>query len=320
MVGGRSWLSALARRLTDVLPVIVLATFLVFGLQQLVRGDLAVTLAGENATPQRVEEIRNFYGLDKPMIEQYARWLGKAAHGDFSRSLLSGVPVMDSILQKLPNTLMIVAGALLISMAAGIPLGVAAARHTGSAADMLVSLLAALGVALPSFWLGMILVSIFAIDLRWLPATGSVPLSDAPIDSLRHAVLPALALAAAGTAEVARQLRSALGEVLSSQFVRTLRAKGLSPTMILWKHGIKNISVNLLTVLGLLFNRMLAATVVIEAVFAIPGMGTLVVQAAIAKDFPVVQGVVLVMVLLVITSNLIVDVLCAQLDPRVSRR
>lgn len=320
MATGKHGLAALGRRLADVPPVLALATLLVFGLQQLVPGDLAVTLAGENATPQRVLEIRDFYGLDKPVVVQYADWLYKAAHGNLSRSLLSGVPVVDDIAQKLPNTLTVVALALLIAMAVGIPLGVTAARRPGSAADVVVSLLASLGVALPSFWLAMILVSIFAIDLQWLPATGSVPLADAPMASLRHAVLPAVALAAAGTAEVARQLRSALGEVLMSQFVRTLRAKGLSPSAILWKHGIKNVSVNLLTVLGLLFNRMLAATVVIEAVFAIPGMGSMVVQASLAKDFPVVQGVVLVMVLMVIASNLIVDLLCALLDPRVSGR
>jgi peptide/nickel transport system permease protein len=315
----QGWINPLGRRLAEVIPVILLATFLVFGLQQLVPGDLAVTLAGENATPQRVQEIRDFYGLNQPLIVQYAHWLANAAHGDLSRSLLSGVPVSRSIAEKLPNTLLIVVGALVMAMAAGIPLGVAAARWRGSLADAAVSVLSSLGVAMPNFWLAMILVSIFAIGLQWLPSTGSTPFIQAPLDSLRHAVLPALALAVAGAGEVARQVRSALGEVLQSQFVRTLRAKGLKPASILWKHGVRNISVTLLTVLGLLFNRMLAATVVVEAVFAIPGIGTLVVQAALAKDFPVVQGVVLVMVLLVIATNLIVDLFCALLDPRVIR-
>jgi peptide/nickel transport system permease protein len=313
-------INALAGRVLEALPVLALATFLVFGLQELVPGDLAVTLAGENATPQRVLEIRKFYDLDAPLVVQYSRWLDKAVHGNLSRSLLTGVPVVESIAQKLPNTLLIVAGALAIAMAAGIPLGVAAAWRQGSPIDTGVSLFASIGVAFPNFWLGMILVSVFAVDLRWLPATGAAPITGAPFESLYHAVLPAAALAAASTAEVARQVRAALGDVLMSQFVRTLRAKGLSPAAILWRHGIKNISVTLLTVLGLLFNRMLAATVVIEAVFAIPGMGTLVVQAALAKDFPVVQGVVLVMVLLVIATNLVVDVLCSLLDPRVTEQ
>jgi peptide/nickel transport system permease protein len=204
-------------------------------------------------------------------------------------------------------------------MALGIPLGIAAAASAGSWADGLVSALSSLGVAVPSFWLAMILVSVFALDWRLLPATGSVSLASHPLDSIRHAVLPALALGASGVAEVARQLRSALVEILGSQFVRTLQAKGLSPASIMWKHGLKNVSVTLLTVLGLLLNRMLGATVVIEAVFAIPGIGSTVVQAALAKDFPMVQGVVLAMVVIVVVVNLLVDTLYTLLDPRVSR-
>ena len=208
---------------------------------------------------------------------------------------------------------------MLIAMLFGIPLGIAAATSAGSWADGLISALSSLGVAVPSFWLAMILVSIFALDMRLLPATGAVSLATDPAQSIRHALLPALALGASGVAEVARQLRSALIEVLGSQFVRTLRAKGLSPAAIVWKHGLKNVSVTLLTVLGLLLNRMLGATVVIEAVFAIPGIGSTVVQAALAKDFPVVQGVVLAMVVIVVFVNLAVDSLYTLLDPRVTR-
>ena len=179
--------------------------------------------------------------------------------------------------------------------------------------------MSSLGVALPNFWLAMILVAVFALNLQWFPATGSQPLSKGVGAAISHAVLPAVAIAAGGIAEVTRQLRSALLEVLSSQYVRTLHAKGLSPLSILWKHGLKNVSVNLLTVLGLLVNRMLGATVVIEAVFAIPGMGSLVVAGAVSKDFPVVQGVVLTMVILVVVTNLVVDMLYSALDPRIGR-
>ncbi len=315
----RDRLGLLGRRLAQIVPVVLLATFLVYGLMQLVPGDPAVTLAGDNASPQRIVEIRQQYGLDRPFLLQYATWLGKAATGDLSHSLLTGVPVRQAIFEKLPNTLEIVAGALLISMAFGIPLGVAAATSAGSWADGLVSALSSLGVAVPSFWLAMILVSIFALDWRLLPATGSVPLASDPVESIRHALLPAVALGASGVAEVARQLRSALVEILGSQFVRTLRAKGLSPASIMWKHGLKNVGVTLLTVLGLLLNRMLGATVVIEAVFAIPGIGSTVVQAALAKDFPMVQGVVLAMVVIVVVVNLLVDTLYTLLDPRVSQ-
>jgi peptide/nickel transport system permease protein len=309
----------IGNRLLQIVPVIVLATFIVFSLLQLVPGDPAVTLAGDSATPQRIAEIRQLYGLDKPFLVQYGTWLGHAAEGNLSKSLLSGEPVRDTIEQRLPNTLLIVAGSLLLSLLIGVPLGMAAALRPESALDRIVTTISSFGVAIPSFWLGMMLVSVFALSLHWLPATGAVSIVEDPWGAFRHALLPSIALSAGGIATIAQQLRSALGEVLSSQNVRTLRAKGLAPVAILWKHGLKNVSVPLLTVTGLLINRLLGATVVIEAVFAIPGTGSLVVNAAIGKDFPVVQGVVLTMVILVIVVNLVVDALYTFLDPRISR-
>lgn len=305
------------RRLVQTVPVIVFATFVVFSLLKLVPGDIAVTLAGENATEQRIGEIRQLYGLDRPFLVQYGSWLWKAVQGDLSASLLSGEPVLTSILRSLPNTLLVVGMALLIALVTGIPLGILAARHPGSVLDKSLMSFTSLGVAVPNFWLAMILVSLFALERNWFPATGSVPLQQDPFESIRHAVLPALALAAGGLAEVARQLRSSLAEILSSQAVRTLHAKGVSPAVILWKHGLKNVSVNLLTVIALLANRLLAATVVVEAVFAIPGMGSLIVHAAVHRDFPVVQGVVFAMVLIVIVINFTADALYRVADPRV---
>lgn len=310
----------IGRRLLQIIPVILLATFVVFGLLQLVPGDIAVTLAGDNATDARIVEIRHSYGLDRPFLVQYASWLWNAMHLDLSRSYLSNEPVLDQILHRFPTSLLIVGLSLTVSLVIGIPLGILAATRPGSRLDAAVTTFASLGVALPNFWLAMILVAIFALSYNWFPATGSVALGKDPAKALLHAALPALALAAGGVAEVVRQLRSALIEILSSQYVRTLRAKGLSPASILWKHGLKNVSVTLLTVIGLLVNRLLGATVVVEAVFAIPGMGSLIVHAAIHKDFPVVQGVVLAMVVIVICLNLLIDVLYTVLDPRVGLR
>ncbi len=308
----------IGRRLAQIIPVIVLATFVVFGLLHLVPGDIAFTLAGENATDARIAQIRESYGLDRPFLVQYASWLWNALHFDLSRSYLSNEPVLNQILHRFPTTLLIVCGALSISLTIGIPLGILAATKPGSRLDAAVTSLASLGVAVPNFWLAMLLVATFALSLNWFPATGAVAFAKDPAKSILHAALPALALAAGGVAEVARQLRSGLIEILSSQYVRTLHAKGLSPAAILWKHGLKNVSVNLLTVIGLLVNRLLGATVVVEAVFAIPGMGSLIVHAAINKDFPVVQGVVLAMVVVVICMNLLIDILYTILDPRVA--
>lgn len=305
------------RRLMQAVPVLVLATFVVFGLLKLMPGDIAITLAGENATEERIAEIRQLYGLDRPFLVQYGSWLGNAVQGDLSKSLASGEAVVTSIARSFPNTLLVVLCAMSVALIVGVPLGIAAASRPDSARDRTVTAVASLGIAVPNFWLAMILVSWLALEFGWFPATGAHPFGDDPLRSLHHAVLPALALAAGGIAEVSRQLRSSLVEILSSQQVRTLHAKGLTPAAILWKHGLKNVGVNLLTVTTLLFNRMLAATVVVEAVFAIPGMGNLIVNAALHRDLPVVQGVVFVMVLVVIAVNLIADVLYTVLDPRI---
>ena len=310
--------SILLRRVAQIVPVLVLATFVVFGLLHLVPGDPAAILAGDYASPRRIAQIRAQLGFDQPLLLQYAHWLAHALRGDLGHSLLSGEPVLQAIGEQMPNTLVVVAGALLLSLLIGIPLGIAAATRTGSLADGFVSTVASLGVAVPNFWLGMVLVTVFSLGLRWFPSTGSAPLSH-PLQAIRFAALPAVALSAGGIAEVARQVRSALAEVLGAPFIRTLRAKGLGSGSILWKHGLRNVSVTLLTIVGLLVNRMLGATVVVEAVFAIPGLGSLVVKSAIGKDFPMVQGVILVMVIIVIATNLITDLLYPLFDPRVSR-
>lgn len=309
--------SLLVRRLMQAFPVLLFATFIVFGLLKLVPGDIAVALAGDNASDARLAEIRSLYGLDRPFLLQYGNWLWHALQGDLSNSLMSGEAVLVSIARCLPKTALIVSMALLIALAVGIPLGLLAAAKCDTRVDGLVMTIASLGVAVPNFWLAMVLVAVFSLQLDWLPATGSAALGAEPVAALRHALLPALALASGGIAEVTRQLRSSLVDLRASQQVRTLHAKGLSPALILCKHGFRNVGVNLLTVVSLLANRMLAATVVIEAVFAIPGMGGLIVQGALSRDFPVVQGVVFTMVLIVIAINLIADLLYGVIDPRV---
>jgi peptide/nickel transport system permease protein len=313
-------LEAVSRRAVQVAIVVLLASFLVFSLLQLVPGDMALTLAGDNATVEQIEALRRHYRLDDPFFVQYWSWLSTALQGDLSKSILTGVPVWDIIVDKMPATILIVVFGLFISFVIGVPLAILSALRPGSLLDRVVSNISGIGIALPNFWLAMILSSLFAVNWRLFPATGAVPISEDFGLALWYAFLPALALSAGGIAEIARQLRSALGDILRSPFVRTLHAKGLPYGMILWKHGLKNAGITLLTVVGLLFNRMLGATVVIEAVFAIPGIGSTVVQAAIGKDHTVVQGVVLVLILLVVATNFIVDMLYAIVDPRVRIR
>jgi peptide/nickel transport system permease protein len=314
----RSPAKVIGSRLLQALPVMLLATFMVFSLLKLVPGDIAVTLAGETASDARIAEIRKIYGLDRPFLVQYGSWLAGAMQGDLSQSLLSGEKVATSIARAFPNTLLICI-ALVLALVTGIPMGIVAAIKPNGWVDKVVSMLASLGVAIPGFWLAMILVAEISLKLNLLPATGAKSFTATPVEAMRHALLPGIAIAAYGMAEVARQLRGSLLEVLSSQYVRTLHAKGLSMPKILWQHGLKNVSVNLFTIISLLVNRMLAATVVVEAVFAIPGMGSLIVRGAIQRDFPIVQGVVFSMVVVVIVVNLIADLLCAAVDPRIEQ-
>lgn len=304
-------------RLLQAAPILVLSTFIVFSLMQLIPGDIAVTLAGENASAQRIAELRQALGLDRPFLSQYGHWLWNAVNGDLGRSLLSGEPVGTTILRTFPNTLLLAIYATILSVLIGLPFGLLAATRAGSRTDHAIMASTSLGVAVPNFWFGMILILYFALQLEWFPATGFISPFEHFGEALWFATLPAVAMSTSGLAIVARQLRSSLVEIQSSQHVRTLYAKGLSPARILWQHGLKNVSVTMLTVVSLLFSQILAATVVVEAVFAIPGIGSAVVNAVLQGDFPVVQGAVLAMVVTVVLVNLVVDLLCTLLDPRV---
>lgn len=305
-------------RLLQAAPVIVLASLAIFFLMKLLPGDVAITLAGEDISEERLGEIRHMHGLDRPLLYQYASWAWAAMNGDLSKSLLTGQDVGVLIASVYPNTLFIAGYAVLLTILIGVPLGIAAAATAGSAIDRFVSVVSSAGVAVPNFWIGMLLVAAFALERPWFPATGFV----SPFTDIRMAIvcatLPAIALSSTGIAEVARQLRTALVEILSTQYVRTLHAKGLSPQAILWKHGLRNTGVTLITIISLIINRTIAMTVVIEYVFAIPGLGSALINATMARDYNIVQGIMLVLVLTVIFINLLSDILCSMIDPRVN--
>ncbi|MEQ1408687.1 ABC transporter permease [Neorhizobium sp. Rsf11] len=311
-------LGMVARRLMQLLPVMIVATFVVFSLVYLMPGDPAVMIAGDYATAERIAEIRHIYGFDRPMLVQYFAWLGSVLQGDLGHSLFSNEEVLRLILARLPHTILLVVYALVLGALIGIPLGILAATRQGTTLDKIITSVASLGVAVPNFWLGIILVTLFSLGYRWFPATGAVSLFEKPLEALYYATLPAVALSTGVVAVLARQVRSALLEVLGSQYIRTLRAKGLSSRSILWKHGLRNVSATMLTIAGLQVNRLFSSAVIIEAVFAVPGVGNLISYSALNKDFPVVQGVALVLVLVVIFTNLLVDVLNATFDPRVA--
>lgn len=313
-------LGTTARRTVSIVLTIVLATVITFGLQKLVPGDPALTIAGEDATPERVAQIRAELGLERPFLVQYFEWLRGALTGDLGMTIRGDASVWELIGQRLPATLTLAAVALLFSIVLGVVGGVVAALRHGSRGDTAVTAVATLGVAVPNFWLGMILVVTFGLTLNWFPASGyALPWED-PVAWGSYVILPAIALGTAGAAEIARQVRSALIEVLRSDFIRTLRAKGLPHRFVVWQHAMKNASLPLVTVVGLQISQLLGGTVVIESVFAIPGIGSLIVQSANQRDFPVIQGVVFVTALLIILTNVVVDLVYRRVDPRISVR
>lgn len=310
--------SAVATRLVWTVPTLLLATLVAFLLQQLIPGDQAVALAGEYATDEKLAAIRADLGLDQPVLTRYLDWIGGVVTGDLGTSYRTGQPVTEIVLDRLPVTLLLTLFALLVAIVIGIPSGVAAAQRPGSWVDRLFTTAATAGIAIPNFWLGMMLIAVFALQFGWLPGPGGVDFADDPANALRALVLPAIALGMVGSAEICRQVRSAMIESLGSDYVRTLRATGLSRWSIVWRHALKNSSLPLATILGIQVSHLVGGAVVVEAVFGLSGIGSLVVEATNQRDYVVIQAVVLLAAVIVLVTNLVVDISYRLLDPRIS--
>ena len=310
-------LRLLGTRLAAIVPTLLFATFTIFGLQHIGPADPATVILGENATEERIAEVREQLGLNDPLIVQYGKWLGDVVTGDLGQSIIGSERVATLIGRSLPVTLQLVLAGVFISVAVGVPLGILAATRANRPADVAITSGSAVGVSIPNFWLGLVLITVLAINWRIFPARGFVTLGEGLGDAIRYTVLPAFVVSTSGIAIVTRQVRGAMIEALSSDSVRTHEAKGLPWRAILWKHALRNSGVTIITVIGLLVNTTLGATVVVEAVFAIPGMGFRVINAATGRDFPVIQGVVLTYVLIVLAVNLLIDIAYRIIDPRI---
>lgn len=307
----------IGRRLLSAIPMLFVMSILVFSLVLVVPGDPALTLAGDNASPEQVERIRASLGLDKPLVQQYLDWLSGAVRGDLGTSLLSSRGVTETIFGKLPVTMSLAVGGILIGLSIGIPAGVLAALKRGKLLDRGATVGASLGMAMPNFWLGLVFVMVFAVYNPWFPASGYVRLSENPFEFARHLFLPALTLGTAAAAEITRQLRGSLSDVLQHDYVRTAEAKGLRRWVVVGKHAAKNASIPVVTVLGLQFSLMLGGTVAVERVFGIPGLGTEVVNSVLGKDLPMIQGIIFFTTLAVVVINLAVDIAYGYLNPKV---
>ncbi|GAA2594934.1 ABC transporter permease [Dactylosporangium fulvum] len=313
-------LQTLLRRLVRLVPTLILVSVATFSLTYLVPGDPAITLAGDAPTPERIAEIRADLGLHRPVVVQYFDWVGGVVTGDFGHSIYGGADtVADLIVQKLPVDISLAIGGLLVALLVGVPLGILAAVRRGSIVDRIVTAFTSVSVALPSYWIALLLVLLFAVNLRWLPASGYTPPTEDPVAWVRGLVLPSIAIGLAMTAELARQLRTALVDVLDQQYVRTARAKGLRAWVVIGKHAMKNAAITPLTILGLQIASILGGAVIIEQIFGLPGLGQLAIEAVLQRDIPVIQGVVMTAVLVVVVCNLLVDLSYIWLNPRARR-
>jgi len=307
----------LTRRLFSLVVTLWLVSVLIFLVLQVIPGDPAQVVLGLQANPETLAKLREQMGLNRPPLVRYLDWLGGAVRGDFGRSLNYGVPVAGLIWAKLSVSAPLAGLAMLLTLAIALPLGVYAAAHHRSFGDYGTMLFSQLGLAVPSFWAGILLMILFSVKLRWLPSGGFTDWSQGAWLSLKSLLLPALSLSLVQAAVITRMTRSAMLEVLHEDYVTTARSKGLSERVVVYKHALKNAFISIVTLLGLQSGQLLAGAIVVEAVFHLPGMGALVLRSINQRDLPTIQGIVLFIATVIVVVNFLVDLVYGYLDPRI---
>ncbi|AIM08413.1 oligopeptide ABC transporter, permease protein [Bacillus anthracis] len=297
------------RRILQLIPVLFGVVFVVFLIRQMVPGDPALLIAGEGASKETVEQIRHQLGLDKPFIMQYFSYIGNILQGDFGVSIRSNRPVLDEVLIRLPITIELALCSIVITVVIGMIAGIISATKQYSWTDVSIMIIALLGVSLPSFWFGLMLIFYFSVQIQIFPVSGW--------GTWMHMVLPALTLGASGAAIVARMTRSSMLDVIRQDYIRTARAKGVKERVVIYKHALRNALIPVITVVGLQFGALLGGTVLVESVFAINGLGRLIVDAIRMRDLPMLQGGVLIASVIFVLVNLIVDILYRYFNKRI---
>jgi peptide/nickel transport system permease protein len=307
----------LLRRFGGAVVVLAIVAVLVFLLTRLASGDPVALLLGDQATAADIAQARARYGLDQPLTTQFVLWLGELAQGNLGQSIFLQQPVAQALFERAEPTLFLALFAVLIAALVGVPAGMAAAIWRGSLADQAVSTVAMLGASVPSFWLGLILIQVFAVHLGWFPASGYGDPGSGFANRLLHLALPAVVLGLLNSALIIRFTRAAMLDILGEDYVRTARAKGLAERTVMLKHVLRNALVPIITVIGLTVALMIGGTVVTETVFNLPGVGNLVVRAVLRRDYPVIQGTLLVIAAIYVLINLLIDLLYTVADPRI---
>lgn len=308
----------IVRRLAQLLPVLLLASLGIWAMIYAVPGGPVASMVGENATPEQIQATVERLGLDRPVLVQYWSWLTRAVQGDLGVSLQSRQPVLELILQRAPATVQLGIAATLIGLLIGIPVAVLSALHPNSRLDRALSGWSALALGVPTFWLGILLILLFAVELRWLPsASAYVPFWESPVQALRNLALPALTLGVYVSGIFARFLRASLISELRADYVRTARSKGLPERDVVGRHVMRNALLPFVTIVGLMVASFIGGALVTEAVFTYPGLGRLLIQAISTRDYPLIQGAILFILVIYVLINLMVDVLYAYIDPRI---
>ncbi len=305
------------RRLGSAVPILVIVSLITFAMIHLVPGDPAAAIAGLSATPQMIAQIHHELGLDQPLLSQLVRWYVNLAHGDLGRSILLGQPVLQATLERLPVTLLLSAYALVITLAVGMVGGIIAALRHNTAVDQGAMVVSMFGISVPNFWIGLLMILLFAVKLGWLPTGGYIPLTTDPIGWLRTSTMPAISLALLQMGLLARITRSTMLEVLRQDYIRTARAKGLPRRQVVFKHALANALIPVVTIIGIIVSLLISGSVVTETLFSIPGIGQLLTEAVLNRDYPMVQGGLLIVTALLVLVNIGVDLCYAVLDPRV---
>ncbi|WP_283249388.1 nickel ABC transporter permease [Lederbergia citrea] len=315
--GGVEVLSFLLRRMGLMIVILFLVSIMIFSLVNVLPGDPARLILGQEATPEALEALRAEMGLNDPLVVQYFHWISNVIQGDFGNSVKDNTAVADILIAKIPVTLQLTIMSFLIALMIALPAGIISATRKGTLWDYSGTFFALSGVSLPPFWLGILLIYIFAVTLGWLPPSGYVSMKDDFVRSLTLMILPAITIGIRLSAELTRMLRSSLLEVLQSDFIRTGYAKGLLERAVIFRHALKNALIPVITVSGLQMATFLGGAVITETIFAVPGIGQLIVKSILTRDFPVVQGAVMFMALAVIIINFLVDIAYSILDPRI---
>lgn len=305
------------RRLLSAIPVLLIVSLISFGLMRLIPGDPAASIAGPSATPAQIDQLRRDLGLDEPLLMQLLHYYQGLLQGDFGKSLLLGKGVLAATLERLPVTIGLSLYALVLTLLIGVTSGIIAALRQNTWVDQVAMMIAMLGISIPNFFLGLLMIIFFAVQLGWLPSGGYVPFSQDPIGWLRSTTMPAISLALLQAGLLARITRSGMLEVLRQDYVRTARAKGLPERQVILKHALANALIPIVTVVGIIISLLLSGAVVTEALFSLPGMGQLLTQAVLSRDYPMVQGGLLLVTTFLVVVNILVDILYALIDPRV---